>query len=68
MRGSTYTIQFEIDQRKCDIFLLITNILNVYNNQKGFKIVDMKSYANPEGVVTTYIDFEENDPKFKSNV
>lgn len=58
---------FEIDQRKCDLFGLISSFMNVYNTDKTFKVNDMKVFTN-NNVTTFYVDFEENDPKFKSKV
>lgn len=67
LRGHCYTVQFEIDQRKTDIFLLLTKCLTHYNNEKGFRILDEKGFMNKDGLVTFYIEFEEQDPQFKSN-
>lgn len=68
LRGNCYTVQFEIDQRKTDIFMLLTKCLTVYTNEKGFRITDSKAFNNKDtGIVTYYIEFEEQDPTFKSN-
>ncbi len=68
LRGNTYEIIFQIDQRKCDLFSLISTFMNVYHTDKSFKVIDMKVFTNPKNdLVTFYVDFEENDPKFKSN-
>jgi hypothetical protein len=41
--------------------------MNVYQTDKSFKVTDMKVFTNPNNNLTTfYVDFEENDPKFKS--
>ena len=41
--------------------------MNVYQTDKNFKVIDMKVFTNPKNDLTTfYVDFEENDPKFKS--
>lgn len=67
LRGNTYEIIFEIDQRKCDLFTLISTFMNVYQTDKNFKVVDMKVFTNATNNLTTfYVDFQENDPKFKS--
>jgi hypothetical protein len=59
---------FEIDQRKCDLFILISTFMNTYQTDKTFKVIDMKAYTNPKNNLTTfYVEFEENDPTFKSN-
>jgi hypothetical protein len=55
MRGNCYTVQFEIDQRKTDIFILLTKCLTAYNNEKGFKVTDSKAFSNKDGIVTYYI-------------
>ena len=58
---------FEIDQRKTDIFMLLAKCQTTYNNEKGFRVIDSKSYTKDD-IVTYYIDFEEQDPQFKSNL
>ena len=57
IRGNTYTVQFEIDQRKCDIFELLTNFFSVYNGSKDFRVSDLKA-MNKGDVVTWYVDFQ----------
>ena len=57
IRGNTYTVQFEIDQRKCDIFELLTNFFSVYNGSKNFRVSDLKA-MNKGDVVTWYVDFQ----------
>lgn len=57
---------FEIDQRKCDLFSVIANFMGTYNSDKLFKVTDTKVFTS-NNITTFYIDFEENDPKFKSN-
>ena len=57
-RANNYQIIFEIDQRKIDIFLLLTKCLTLYNNEKGFRVIDVKAYSSKDGIVTHYIDFE----------
>ena len=68
LRGNTYTVEFEIDQRKCNIFDLIAKFFTLYNSTTdgSFKILDMKTLSQGE-VVTFTVDFEEQDPKWKSN-
>lgn len=56
-RGNTYNIEFEIDQRKCNIFILVSIFFNHYNDKsKGFKVLDFKSMSQGE-IITWYIDF-----------
>jgi hypothetical protein len=31
LKGSNYEIKFLIDQRKCDLFTLISNFMTIYN-------------------------------------
>ena len=57
---------FPIDQRKCDLFALISNFMSTYQADKSFRVTDMKAFSNKDGQTTFYVDFEENDPKFKS--
>ena len=66
LKGDNYEIKFLIDQRKCDLFALISNFMSVYNTEKEFKVIDMKAFTKDD-LVTFYVDFEERDPKFKSN-
>ena len=54
-----------IDQRKCDLFGLISNFMSVYNTEKDFKVIDMKAFTKDD-LITFYVDFEEKDPKYKS--
>ena len=48
------------------MFLLLTKCMTVYTSEKGFRVVDSKAFTNKDGIVTYYIDFEEQDPQFKS--
>jgi hypothetical protein len=59
-------VRFLVDQRKCDLFALIACFMSVYNTDKQFKVLDMKAFTREDGLVSFYVDFEENDPKFKS--
>lgn len=45
-----------IDQRKCDLFALISNFMGIYNTDKEFKVVDMKTFTKDD-FVTFYVDF-----------
>lgn len=45
----------------------MTQFLSVYTNEKGFKVLDFKTLSQND-ILTWYIDFEENDPKWKSKV
>ena len=65
LKGDNYEIKFTIDQRKCDLFGLISNFMSVYNTEKDFKVVDMKAFTKDD-LITFYVDFEEKDPKYKS--
>ncbi len=48
--------------------MLLTKCLTVYTNEKGFRVTDSKAFNNKDtGIVTYYIEFEEQDPAFKSN-
>ena len=67
LKGSNYQIKFLIDQRKCDLFALISNFMNVYNTQKDFKVIDMKAFTKDD-LITFYVQFEEKDPKYKSKM
>lgn len=66
MRGDNYEVIFEIDQRKCDLFSVIATYMGVYNADRNFRVLDTKVFTS-NNITTFYIDFEENDPKFKSN-
>ena len=48
------------------MFSLISNFIGIYNTDKNFKVIDMKAFTK-EDFITFYVDFEENDPKFKSS-
>ena len=48
------------------MFSLISNFIGIYNTDKQFKVTDMKAFTKDD-FITFYVDFEENDPKFKSN-
>lgn len=39
--------------------------MGIYNTDKTFRVIDMKVFTN-NNLTTFYVDFEENDPKFKS--
>lgn len=68
IRGDTYEVIFEVDQRKCDLLLLLSAFLSVYQTEKAFRVTEMKAFSqSANGITTCYIDFEENDPKFRSN-
>ena len=46
---------------------MISIFFNHYNDKsKGFKVLDFKSMTQGD-IITWYIDFEEQDPKWKSN-
>ena len=46
---------------------MISIFFNHYNDKsKGFKVLDFKSMTQDD-IITLYIDFEEQDPKWKSN-
>ena len=49
---------FPIDQRKCDLFGLISTFMTIYNADKSFRIIDMKAFSNKDGQTTFYVDFE----------
>lgn len=67
LRGNTYEVIFEVDQRKCDLLSLLSAFLSVYQTEKGFRVTDMKAFnQSANGITTCYIDFEENDPKYRS--
>lgn len=67
LRGNTYEVIFEVDQRKCDLLSLLSAFLSVYQTDKSFRVTDMKAFnQSANGITTCYIDFEENDPKFRS--
>jgi hypothetical protein len=65
LRGDTYEVIFEVDQRKCDLFQVVAQFMGSYNGDKNFKVTDLKVFTS-NNVTTFYVDFEENDPKFKS--
>jgi hypothetical protein len=67
LKGDNYEIKFLIDQRKCDLFMLISTFMNVYNTDKQFRVTDMKAFSR-EDLITFFVEFEEHDPKFKSIV
>jgi hypothetical protein len=66
LRGESYEVIFEIDQRKCDLFSVIATYMGTYNGDRLFRVTDTKVFTS-NNITTFYIDFEENDPKFKSN-
>jgi hypothetical protein len=41
--------------------------MGTYNSDQLFKVTDTKVFTN-DNITTFYIEFEENDPKFKSNL
>jgi len=49
--------------------VLLTQFFNQYNNSQdnSYRISDLKSLVQGD-VITFYIDFEERDPKWKSNL
>lgn len=66
LRGGTYEVVFEIDQRKCDLFSLISGFLSVFQTDRTFRVIDVKAFTSSSNLTTFYVEFEENDPKFKS--
>jgi hypothetical protein len=48
---------FPIDQRKCDLFGLISHFMSVYQTDKSFRVTDMKVFASKDGQTTFYVDF-----------
>lgn len=66
MRGNTYSIEFEIDPRKCEIFSILATFMQHFTKDDGFKIVDNNTIKK-EDLITMQMDFEEKDPRTKSN-
>jgi len=60
--GDKYTVEFLIDQRKCDMLSVLGAALNVFEQQKeksGFKILNFTAFQQ-ENVTTIQLEFEEN--------
>lgn len=54
LKGDNYEIKFLVDQRKCDLFALISNFMAVYNTEKQFRVIDMKAFTKDE-LITFYL-------------
>lgn len=62
-KGSTYILEFLIDQRKCDIFTLVIEAVTSLNSgdyRTESKITDLKSFRHGT-LKTIQINFEEKD-------
>lgn len=46
--------------------MLISTFMSVFNTDKQFRVTDMKAFSR-EDLITFFVEFEENDPKFKSS-
>ena len=46
----------------------MSQFLSLYHSAKDFKVLDFKTFSQENGILTWYIDFEENDPKWKSKI
>lgn len=60
--GDKYTVEFLIDQRKCDMLSVLGAALNSFEQNKeasGFKILNFTAYQR-DNVTTIQLEFEEN--------
>lgn len=61
LRGGRYTVEFMIDQRRCDIFSLLTTVLAEFQESReatNFVVRDFRS-TKEENVVNLQLEFEE---------
>ena len=56
LKGDNYEIKFLIDQRKCDLFALLSHFMSTYNTEKQFKVIDMKAFTKDD-LITFYVEF-----------
>ena len=62
LRGGRYTMEFLIDQRKCDLFSVLVSFLQAYESTKDQSGMIVKNFTSlKEGnTITLQIEFEEN--------
>lgn len=61
MRGGRYSIDFLVDQRRCDIFSVLTAVLSVYGENKEACDFIMKNFESlkQDEIVNLQVEFEE---------
>jgi hypothetical protein len=56
-RGNTYSIEFEIDPRKCEVFGVLASFLQQFSKEEGFRLVGNNTMKQ-EALITMQLDFE----------
>lgn len=69
LHGDKYSVEFLIDQRKCDIFSVIVSALHELERHKegsGIKVTNFTSFKDGN-IQTLQVEFQENIGNLKSN-